>query len=370
MRTRIFGLICWTAINLTLAASCSRPSGQPGDNKQDKERAGVSLPAEAVRMSGIRRERVQSRSVTTAVKAAGVVSLNKQRYACVSSRLPAIIERVDAFEGDRVREGQSLAALYSTDYLAAQQDLIQLLRQGERDAREADADASAMTERLVRSAVGRLKLMGAGDPDIQKIKETLSPQNLIVLRAPFSGTLISGSATAGQQVQAGADLFELADLETLWVIASLHEKDLSLAKPGCAASVTVEAWPTEVFSGRLAAIGDVEDESTRTVKARVEIANPQRKLKPGMFAEVTLTSPDKTRILAVPETAVRDIEGRVVVFQPGPDNTFVPRPVKIGRRADGWVEIIEGLKEGDEVVTEGSFSLKAELLKKTLEGEE
>ena len=370
MRKKIIGLICWTAITLTLAAACGRPGSPSAESQPAKETAGVSLPAEGVRLSGIRKETVQLRSVTTTVRATGVIGLNKRRYACVSSRLAAIVERVDAYEGDRVRAGQSLAALYSADYLAAQQDLIQLLRQGERDTREADAEASAMTERLVRSAVGKLKLMGADDADIMKIKETLTPQHLFVLRAPFSGTLISGTATAGQQIQAGADLFDLADLETLWVIASLREKDLSLVKPGCAAAVTVAAWPNEVFSGWLAAIGDVEDEATRTVKARVEIANPQRKLKPGMFADVGLTSADKERILTVPDSAVRDIEGRVVVFQPGPGNTFIPRSVKIGRRADGWVEIIDGLKEGDEIVTEGSFSLKAELLKKTLEGEE
>jgi RND family efflux transporter MFP subunit len=370
MRKSIFGLACWAGIHLALVTGCGRPTGQPQKHAEDKEPAGLSLPAEAVRLSGIRRETVRPRPLTTPVQAAGVVSLNKQRYVCVSSRVPAIIEAVEAFEGDRVREGQDLASLYSSDYLAAQQDLIQLLRQGERDAREADKEASAMTGRLVRSAIGKLKLMGAADADIQEIQETMSPLNLLVLKAPFSGTIISGSATAGRHIQAGADLFELADLDTVWVIASLHEKDLPLLGPGCAASVAVPAWPGETFRGRLAVIGDVEDEATRTIKARVEIANTQRKLKPGMYAEVTLTPAEGKPVLAVPETALREIEGRVVVFEPGPDNTFLLRPVKTGRRAGGWVEIIEGLKEGDEVVTEGSFSLKAEALKKTLEGEE
>ncbi len=370
MRKKTLTLMLCAAMPLALAARCRRGGTPPEGSVPEKEPAGVSLPAEAVRLSGIRVEKVGWQPLAATVRAAGTVSLNKQRYACVSTRFPAIVERVDAFEGDRVREGQSLAALYSADYLAIQQDLIQLLRQAERDARGADADASAMTERLVRSATAKLRLMGAGDADIEKIKETLSPQSLLILRAPFSGTVISASAPAGHQLEAGADLFEIADLDTLWVIANLHEKDISLVRPGSAAAVTVPAWPGETFRGRLSLIGDIEDEATRTVKARIEIGNPQRKLKPGMYAEITLTAPVETRILAVPESAVRDVEGRQVVFVPGPNGTFVPRPVKTGRRSDGWVEVIEGLKEGDEVVTDGSFSLKAELLKKTLEGEE
>jgi membrane fusion protein, copper/silver efflux system len=370
MRTKTFVLMCCAAIPLAFEAGCGRGSVPPQESHAEKESAGVSLPAEAVRSSGIRLEKVGRRPLVMTVRAAGTVTLNKQKYACVSTRFPAIVERVDAFEGDRVREGQSLAALYSADYLATQQDLIQLLRQADRDDRGTDADASAMTGRLVRSATAKLKLMGAGDADIQKIRETMSPQDLLILRAPFSGTIISASVPAGHQLAAGADLFEIADLDTLWVIANLNEKDISYVRPGSTATVTVPAWPGETFSGRLSLIGDIEDETTRTVKTRIEIGNPQRKLKPGMYAEVTLTAPAEKQILAVPESAVRDVEARQVVFQPGPNGTFVPRSVKTGRHADGWVEIIEGLQEGDEIVTEGSFSLKAELLKKTLEGEE
>jgi multidrug efflux pump subunit AcrA (membrane-fusion protein) len=368
MRAQILGIVGLTAAGLALAAACNRPGEAPA--APEKESSAISLSAEAAGMSGVKIEAVRRMSLESAVTSTGVVGFNQRRYACVSSRIAATLEGVDAFEGDRVREGQSLAALYSADYLAAQQDLLQLLGLRDHQTGEAGTEAAAMTERLVRSAEGRVRLMGAGEGDVRTIIETRTPQSLLVLRAPFAGTIVSGSAAPGRQVQAGADLFEIADLDTLWVTANLHEKDLSLVTPGCSASVSVPAWPGESFPGRLTAIGDVQDETTRTVKARVEIANPRRKLKPGMFAQVRLTCPAGERVLAVPETAVRDVEGRAVVFQPGPGNTFTPRPVKVGRRAEGWVEVLEGLREGDEVVTQGSFSLKAELLKKTLEGEE
>jgi RND family efflux transporter MFP subunit len=370
MRSQVFRSMCLIAIGLAMMTGCNRENTPPKVNSQNSESPGITLPAEAVRMSGIRRERVQIKTFSVSVKATGTITFNKQRYVCLSARVPGRVEQVNAFEGDRVRAGQSLAALYSADYLSAQQDLIQLLRQEEREQKGASQDASTLAGLLVRSALQKLKLMGVEDRDIQEIKETKSPQYLLAVKAPFAGTIVSAKVTPGQQVEGGADLFDLADLDTLWVTARIQEKDLSLVKPGSAASITVQAWPGDIFPGRLTAIGDIEDEGTRTIQGRIETVNPQRKLKLGMFAEVTLTSPETVRILAIPETSVREIEGRTVVFQPGPNDTFVPRTIKSGRRIEGWVEVLDGLKEGEEIVTEGSFALKAEALKKTLEGEE
>lgn len=370
MRIHIFGLIGLTAAGLALAAGCSRQRAELPKASPAGETTLVSLSAETLQGSGVKIEEARMVPLAATVTSTGVVGLNKRRYACVSARVAGIIERVEAYEGERIKAGQALAALYSPDYLAAQQDLLQLLRQQDREAPGAAAEATAMTERLVRSAAGKLGLMGATEEDIRKVIETRSLESRLILRAPFSGTILSGSATPGRQVQSGADLFEVADLDSLWVEANIHEKDLALMTPGCSASVSVPAWPGEEFPGRLALIGDVEDEATRTVKARVEIANSSRKLKPGMYAEVSLSPPVRERILAVPESAVREIEGRAFVFEPRPSGAFEPRPVKTGRRTASWVEIIDGLKPGDRIVTQGSFSLKAELLKRSLEGEE
>jgi RND family efflux transporter MFP subunit len=365
-----FRSIVWIAIGLAMMTGCRREKNMPQASAGNGDSQGISLPAEAARISNLHRGTVQYKTFSLSVRATGTVTFNKQRYVCLSARVPGRVEQVTAYEGDRVGAGQTLASLYSADYLSAQQDLIQLLRQKESALTRADEDSTRLADRLVRSAIQKLKLMGAEDGDIQPITEGKSPQYLLAVKAPFGGTIISSKAVPGQQVEAGSDLFDLADLDTLWVIARIHEKDLPLVRPGSAASITVQAWPAEIFPGRLLAVGDLEDENTRTIQARIGTANPFRKLKPGMFSEVTLTSPEKERFLAVPETSVREIEGRTLVFVSGPKDTFVPRTIKTGRRVEGWVEVLDGLKEGEEIVTEGSFALKAEVLKKTLEGEE
>jgi RND family efflux transporter MFP subunit len=170
----------------------------------------------------------------------------------------------------------------------------------------------------------------------------------------------------GDYVEVGRELFQLADLETLWATANIFEKDLPLVRPGMTAEVRVQAFPQDVFSGRLTVIGAVEDADTRTVRGRIELPNPGERLKPGMFAEIILTSPAAAEILALPASAVRYVEGKSVVFVKEAAGPFVLREVKTGRLFGSWMEVLEGLKEGDMVATEGSFSLKAEILKKQL----
>jgi RND family efflux transporter MFP subunit len=212
--------------------------------------------------------------------------------------------------------------------------------------------------------------MGATDEDIQITQDTRELQDYLFIAAPFSGSVVAAAAIAGDYVEIGRELFQLADLSSLWATVNIFEKDLTLVKPGAEGEIRIQAYPGVTFKGRLAVLGDVVDAETRTVKGRLEVPNPALKLKPGMFADVTLGSARAAEALVIPEKAVRNVEGRNVVFVPGAAGSFVPREVRLGRVFDGWVEILEGLEDGDEVAAEGSFALKAELLKKTLEGEE
>jgi len=173
----------------------------------------------------------------------------------------------------------------------------------------------------------------------------------------------------GSAVEAGSCLAELADLSTLWVLAEVYEKDLAAVAPGAKAEMTVAAYPGEVFGGSLTQVGSVMDEQTRTVKCRLEVANPAGRLKPGMFAEIRIFASGKISFLAVPEEAVRTAEGRAVVFLETAPGRYARRAVEMGRAADGFVEILKGLSAGERVVTAGSFDVKAEMLKGSLEGE-
>jgi cobalt-zinc-cadmium efflux system membrane fusion protein len=162
----------------------------------------------------------------------------------------------------------------------------------------------------------------------------------------------------------------VADLSTVWVLVDIHEKDLAKVHKGQAATVSVSAFPDQKLKGRITYIADLVDEATRTVKARVAVANPGRKLKPEMFATVELALPaDAAATLAVPEDALQEIDGKKVLFVVDDKGVeFAPRTVEPGRTAGGMVEIVSGLKEGERYAIKGSFILKSELKKGELEG--
>ena len=190
------------------------------------------------------------------------------------------------------------------------------------------------------------------------------------VRSPIGGIITEKHAIVGELSDPSKSLYTVADLSTVWVLVDIHEKDLAKVHKGQAAIVTVGAFPDLKFRGRSNHIADVVDEATRTVKARVAVANPGRKLKPEMFATVELALPaDAAAVLSVPEDALQDVDGNKVLFVVDDKGVeFKPRKVEPGRTAGGMVEIVSGLKEGERYAIKGSFILKSELKKGELEG--
>jgi Cu(I)/Ag(I) efflux system membrane fusion protein len=354
---------------LVLSGACRKESGGEAGPAESADLHSAGLNPGALDIAGFKAERVERRVLSIPVKAAGTIAFNPRRLACLTARVPGRIEAVYAFEGDRVREGQTLLALYSLDYLSAQQELIQLVMQEERARKAGDEESASLTSGLIGSAVRKIKLMGVAEEEIRKARESKTLNDHLLIKAPFAGSLVAAGAVTGDYVEIGNELFQLADLDTVWATANIFEKDLALVRAGSKAEVRVQAYPGETFTGRLTVLGAIEDAETRTVRGRVELANTGGKLKPGMYADITLISPATADVLALPATAVRNVEGKYIVFVQEAADRFVPREVKTGRAFDSWVEILEGLREGEVVATEGSFSLKAEMLKKLL-GEE
>ncbi len=355
---------------LLLSGSCRRESAELEAGEEAGESSVLRLSSDTAELAGLKTVRAESRTMSVTVKATGTIAFNQKRFVCLSSRVLGRIEEVYFFEGEKVEAGDKLAAIYSDEYLAAQQELVQLLLRHQRTVEAGEEEAGAVTDRLIRSAVQKLSLMGVTEEEIQGLKDTRTLNYFLFLRAPFNGSIVTSRASVGAYIDRGSELFEVADLGTVWAVVDIFEKDLPLVRPGCRAEIRVQAYPGLTFSGQLAVLGDVVDEATKTIKARVEIPNKHKKLKPGMFAEVILVVSSTAKALVVPHQAVRSIEGKTVVFVSGPGDVFEPRQVKVGKILDGWAEILEGLEEGEVVAAEGSFALKAESLKKTLEGEE
>ena len=179
------------------------------------------------------------------------------------------------------------------------------------------------------------------------------------LKAPFSGVVTKAQASPGDIVDAGKDVFTVADLERVWVQAEVYEKDLGRIRSGQSAFIVVDTYPDRSFEGKVAYISDVLDPQTRTARVRCELANPQMQLKTDMFANVELPTKLTKQALAVPEGALQQVDGKDVVFIRRSDTRFEKREVEKGVTVNNQTEIVKGLKPGEQVVTQGAFHLKS-----------
>ncbi|BDG08912.1 efflux RND transporter periplasmic adaptor subunit [Anaeromyxobacter paludicola] len=308
--------------------------------------------------------------------ATGRVGFDEDHTSRVGSPLSGRVVELQARPGDRVRRGQPLLAIASpdaesavADLVAAEADLTAARKNLERSRRlfadqavpykdvlQAETDATK-AEAARSRARSRLEVLGI-DPAVG------AHRSRFVLRAPLDGVVVERAAMPGMEVRAdsGAPLVTVADLRRLWVQADVYERDLGLASVGQRAAVTVPAFPGETFAGTVTHIGDLVDPQTRTVKVRVEVENPSQRLKPEMFARVTLIGrPGAPAGLTVPADAIlSDGQASAVIVAVSPGR-FQKRPVALGPEQDGRIRVLSGLSPGDQVVVDGGLYLKAEL---------
>lgn len=346
------------------------------ESEEHAEEGSVTLSEAAYRTAGIQVEAVAAEAVAAAgsgLQVPGQVEFEPERVAVVSPRTAGRIERLTVVEGDRVRSGQTVALISSREFLTAQNDLVQAVRRarvlaGTQDAAGADA--------LVDAARRRLRLLGVSDATIGRIAATGEISALMPVPAPFSGSIVETHALAGQGVEAGTALFKIADLSSVDVAAEVPERSMPLLQIGQRATITLAAYPTLRFDGRVERLRDQLDPTTRTVKAIIHVPNPQLALRPGMFANVTLDAPAEAALqtaaptlLTIPESAlVTEGEARYVFVEVAP-RTFERRPVQVEALsapgstvpAVGRVAVRAGLSAGERIAVSGAFTLKSEM---------
>jgi RND family efflux transporter MFP subunit len=246
--------------------------------------------------------------------------------------------------------------VYSPKLVTAQEELI-LAR---RLANEAGSErAQRNAQDLLESARRRLAYWDIPADEIQRIEAAGEPSRTLTLRAPASGIVVTKNVVEGDRIMPGMDVFEIADLSTVWVEGEVFEKDLSLATEGQAAEVTFEAYPGEVFRGEITYVYPTVSMESRTGRVRVELANPGLRLRPGMYANIELAVRQHEG-LAVPRTAILHTGERAVAFARMPDGTLMPHEVTTGLVAGDEVEILDGLQEGMRVVRSAGFLIDAE----------
>ena len=212
----------------------------------------------------------------------------------------------------------------------------------------------------------KMRRFGITDAEIDKLdSRSARQQNLpnTILRSPFNGVVMQSEVAEGEAVDTERQLLTISDISTVWVQGDVYEKDIAAIRQGQQVSVTVNAYPGETFTGRITYLSDALDPQTRTAKVRCEVANPKGLLKQEMFAVIQIPTGVRRETLMIPAAAVQQVDNESVVFVKVDETKFEKREVGLGATSDGWVEVREGLKEGEKVVTAGAFMLKSHLKK-------
>ncbi|MGH7567498.1 MAG: efflux RND transporter periplasmic adaptor subunit [Gemmatimonadales bacterium] len=320
--------------------------GMPGMPGMEVDSTGVALDRTAATRLGITFARAAERPVRPFVRAVGVLAYAEPRRVYVNARVSGWVEQLYAdYVGKRVTAGEPLLALYSPDLVSAQEEYLLARRLGD--------------DTLMAVARRRLGLWNVPEDQIDSLGVRGTATRTLLLRAPRSGEIAEKMVIEGQAVQAGDNLFQIADRSVLWVDLAIFEHDAPAVRVGTPASVTVDALPGRTFHGRVTFINPQLDDKTRTLTARIEVGNPRGDLRPGMYAAAEL-SPAGRRAVTVPLTAVLPTGTKDIVFVNRGDGRFLPREVRVGLRSDSLVEIVEGLKPGEEVVASATFLLDSE----------
>jgi len=370
-----------------------------------------------IAQGGIRTSIVERRALDLSIDASGVVELDERKLARITARFPGRVESLAVdFTGATVERGKPLATLYSPEVYAAEESLVAAAR-GLHDAESApspDAKAIDRDRTLVAAARSRLTLWGLWPEQVDAVEKSGNASPTVEVLAPLPGIVTKKSVVAGDYVAEGAALFDVADLSTVWIKARVAEQDVGAVAVGRAVVATATAFPGETFEGAVAFVDPFVDRATRTAELRVDVPNPNARLKPGMFVTATVRTPvaeiepfrsmpraradaasrtiftcpmhpevvsdapgkcpkcgmdlEKKEVpaaaadavLAVPETAVVDTGKRKIVYVESSPGVFDAHEVVLGPRADAWFPVVKGLDAGMRVATAGSFLIDAE----------
>ena len=329
--------------------------------------SGVTLGAEKVQKSGVKSVVVARLVLDRAERASGRGEVDERRTFTVAPKFEGWIERLHVnVTGQPVARGQALFEAYSPELVSAQREYAIATKA----AAEASPDSRAAMQQLADASLARLLNWNISDVQVKALAAD-GERRTLTFASPVAGVVTEKKAVQGMRFMPGDALYQIADTSAVWVVADVPEQDISLVKNGGKASVHVDAYPGKTFAGTVAYIYPTLKAETRTIPVRLELANPGGLLKPAMYAQVEFAVGNRGAVLAVPTAAVIDSGTRKVVVIDLGEGRFEPRPVTTGARGDQYVEILDGVKEGERVVSAGNFLIDSESnLKAALDGME
>jgi len=366
----ICGMDLVPVVKKTASPSASEPSsgggmqrmaGMPG-MQSGKQMSGAPshefvVPVERQQQIGVSYATVKRGPLHHTIRAVGTVEPDLQNHWAFVARVDGYVKELFVpSAGQLVEKDAPLMSIYSPDLLTTERELVMLLRM--RDEAKAK-DARATPERLIASAESRLRQWNITDQQIVEIEQKRHPSDALTLHSPFRGVVQEVPAHQGVNVKVGDHLIDIADLSVVWVSAEFYESELSMLKTGQSVTVTTSSYPNERFEGQVAVINPFLEQVKRTAKVRIDIPNPDFKLRPGMYANVELGM-DMGEGLTVPASAVMPTGSHEIAFVDKGGGKLEPRVVELGEQIGDHYEVKSGLAEGERVVASANFLIDAE----------
>jgi Cu(I)/Ag(I) efflux system membrane fusion protein len=335
-------------------------SQPPKASSSDVQNKGVMVSPQKQQMIGVKTEPATIRDLTHTIRTVGQVEVDERRLTHMHTKLEGWVQELYVkFTGEQVQKGQKLFEMYSPELVSTQEEYLLALKAvrslGDSEFPEVAQNARSLLE-VTRQ---RFSLWDITPDHIRDLEKTGKVLRTLPLHAPSSGYVMHMAVREGMHVVPAMELYALADLSTVWVLADVYEYEIPLVELGQQATMTLSYFPGQTFTGKVTYVYPILETKTRTVKVRFELPNPQWALKPGMFANIDLQIPRGKR-LVVPNTAVLDSGTEQLVFIDQGQGMFEPRKVTVGVRTREAYEILEGIQAGELVVTRGNFLVDSE----------
>ena len=323
---------------------------------------GIKIDPVTVQNIGVKIAMVERRKLSKIIRASGKVDFDETKVYSVNAKVMGWVEKLHVdYTGKAVRKGDPLMELYSPELVSTQEEYLQAIRYRKQLQESSIEEARRGADELIQSAKRRLLYWDISESEIQELEKRGSPRKTMTISSPVDGIVMEKMIFRGESIMAGMELYKIADLSTLWILAEIYQYELSWVKVGQQADVELSYLPGKTFRGTITYVYPTLDMETKTAKVRVVVRNTANlDLKPEMFATVKIISPVVVNAVAIPDEAIiRSGERNIAVIALG-GGYFDPREIRLGVMADGYVQVLDGIKEGEKIVTSSQFLIDSE----------
>ncbi|MBK7381040.1 MAG: efflux RND transporter periplasmic adaptor subunit [Ignavibacteriales bacterium] len=329
--------------------------------EDDENVEGIKIDPVTVQNIGVRIETVKKQKLNNVIRTTGKVDFDETKVTTITTKIMGWVEKLFVdYTGKYISKGQPLFEIYSPELVSTQEEYLQAIRYLKKVSNSSD-DVKNGAQELINSAKRRLLYWDISEKDIDEIEKNNTPKKTLTIYSPVNGTVVDKMVFKGQQIMAGMELYKVADLSNVWVMADIYQVDLPWIKLGQKVDLELSYLPGKTYNGTVTYIYPYLNEETKTIKVRTEVKNTSNyDFKPGMFATVKLVSPISVDAVVVPDQAIIRTGERTIAVMSLGGGYFDPREVKLGVSSDGLVQVLEGIKEGEKIVISSQFLIDSE----------